>query len=346
MSDAPAPAPGERGWGKLLLALAVFLFLPHVQPLRALLPVEDTLVLLLSALAACCLVGWWAGGRLALAIIWTALAGWLMVQPVTQGPFDHLVRGWSLMLAGAFGLVCLVRLSPAFLARGLTALGLALLLSIGLLAKGPLTPSGARQAVQAEYSRRNAESMTTIRGFAQQYPDAAKSMPQLGTVLDEFEQQLRATSEAGTGLAPALLLLESLIALALAWTTYHRLARTRLGAPLGPLRDFRFNDQLVWALIAGLTIVFVPALGFLDDAGRNQLVFFGALYAIRGFGVLSWFLAPGALAIMLMVGFTMLWLPVLTPVAVLGFMLLALAAFGLGLGDTWADWRRRARPTT
>jgi hypothetical protein len=62
--------------------------------------------------------------------------------------------------------------------------------------------------------------------------------------------------------------------------------------------------------------------------------------------VLSWFLAPGALAVTLLVGFAMLWWPVLNAVAVLGFMLLALAAFGLGLGDTWADWRRRARPTT
>ena len=42
----------------------------------------------------------------------------------------------------------------------------------------------------------------------------------------------------------------------------------------------------------------------------------------------------------------MLWWPVLNAVAVLGFVFLALAAFGLGLGDTWADWRRRARPTT
>jgi hypothetical protein len=93
-------------------------------------------------------------------------------------------------------------------------------------------------------------------------------------------------------------------------------------------------------------MMFVPALDVLNGAGRNLLVFFGALYAIRGFGVLSWFMRPGALAVVLMVGFAMLWLPVLTPVAVLGFMLLALAAFGLGLGDTWADWRRRARSTT
>ena len=346
MPDAVTPAPVERGWGKLLLALAAFLFLPHVQPLRALLPVEDTLLLLLPAVAACCLVGWWAGGRLSLAIVWVAMAGWVLALSAATGTFGNLVRGWSLVLAGAFGLVCLIRLQQAFFARALTALGLALVLVLGLSVRGPVASGRARQAMQGELARRNTESMATFRGFAQQYPDAAKSMPQLGTMLDEFEVQLKATSEAGVGLAPSLLLLESLVALALAWSTYHRIARMRLGAPLGPLKDFRFNDQLVWGLIVGLAVVFLPAFDFLDTAGRNLLVFFGALYAIRGFGVLSWFLAPGALAVMLMVGFAMLWLPVLTPVAVLGFMLLALAAFGLGLGDTWADWRRRARPTT
>jgi hypothetical protein len=346
MSDAATPAPVEQGWGKLLLALAAFLFLPHVQPLRALLPVEDTLLLLLPALAACCLVGWWAGGRILLAIVWVGLACWVLIQSAAPGSYDNLVRGWSLVLAGAFGLVCLVRLQHTFFARALTALGLSLVLVLGMSTRGPFTAARARQAVQVEFARRTTESMATFRGFAQQYPEASKSMPQLGTMLDEFEHQLKATSEAGVGLAPSLLLLESLVALALAWATYHRVARTRIGVPLGPLKDFRFNDQLVWGLIAGLAIVFVPALDFLDGAGRNLLVFFGALYAIRGFGVLSWFLAPGALALMLVVGFAMLWLPVLTPVAVLGFMLLALAAFGLGLGDTWADWRRRARPTT
>jgi hypothetical protein len=346
MSDAAVPAPIERGWGKLLLALAAFLFLPHVQPLRALLPVEETLVLLLPAVAACGLVGWWAGGRLLLAVSGLAVASWVLAVSALPGTFDNLVRGWSLVLAGAFGLVCLVRLQRTFFARALTALGLALVLVLGMSARGPAFAGRARQAMQVELQRRNTESMGTFRAFTKQYPDAVKSMPQLGSMLDEFEQQLKVTSEAGVGLVPSLLLLESLVALALAWATYHRIARTRLGAPLGPLRDFRFNDQLVWGLIAGLAIVFVPALDFLDGAGRNLLVFFGALYAIRGFGVLSWFLRPGALAVMLMVGFAMLWLPVLTPVAVLGFMLLALAAFGLGLGDTWADWRRRARPTT
>jgi hypothetical protein len=344
MSEAALPAPTEQGWGKLLLALAAFLFLPHLL-LRAVLPVEETLLLLLPALAACCLVGWWAGGRLGLAVIWVLLAIWIVSGAPLDGAYANLLRGWALLLAGAFGLICLLGVKHLFFSRALSAVGLALMLVLALSIRGPFTPARAQRAMQVEFARRNNESMAAFRTFAKQYPEAAKSVAQLGT-LEELDAGLKATSDAGVMLAPSLLLLESLIALALAWATYHRISRTRLGAPLGPLKDFRFNDQLVWGLIAGLTIVFVPALDFMGGVGRNLLLFFGALYAIRGFGVLSWFMRPGTLAITMMVGFAMLWLPVLTPVAVLGFVLLALAAFGLGLGDTWADWRRRARPTT
>ena len=346
MQDAAPLAPSERGWGKLLLALAAFLFLPLMPPLRALLPVEETLLLLLPALAACCLVGWWAGGRFVLAVIWVGLAGWALAQPAVAGSFYNLVRGWSLLLAGAFGLVCLLGAQRPFFSRALTTLSLALVLALVMSARGPLTPSRSRQAVEIEFGRRNTESMAMLRSFMKEHPDVVQAMPQMGSLPDEFDQQLKLMAQTGVGLFPSLLLLESLVALALAWATFHRLSRTRLGAPLGQLKDFRFNDQLVWGLIAGLAIVFVPALDFLGGTGRNLLVFFGALYAVRGFGVLSWFLAPGRLALTLLVGFAMLWWPVLNAVAVLGFMLMALAAFGLGLGDTWADWRRRARPTT
>src|SRR6185503_17639405 len=113
------------------------------------------------------------------------------------------------------------------------------------------------------------------------------------------------------------LALESILALAIAWSMYHRLSRARLGPPLGPLRDFRFNDQLVWGLIVGLTIVFLPTLTSVRAVGNNLLVFFGALYAVRGLGVLSWFMAPGALAATLAIGFVMLFLPFLSAVALL-----------------------------
>jgi hypothetical protein len=346
MSDVAAAAPSERGWGKLLLALVAFLFLPNVPPFSSLLPVQETLLLLLPALAACCLVGWWAGGRFVLAVLWVGLAVWVLAQPATPGSFYNLVRGWSLLLAGAFGLVCLLGLQRPFFPRALTTLALALAVLLLVSVRGPLTAGRAQQAVQTELGRRNGEAVAASRAFVQAHPEVAQKMPEMPSVLTELEQGLKATSDAGVRAFPSLLCLESLAALALAWTTYHRISRTRLGAPLGPLKEFRFNDQLVWGLIAGLAIAFVPALDFIDGTGRNLLVFFGALYAIRGFGVLSWFLAPGALAVTLMVGFAMLWWPVLNAVAVLGFMLLALAAFGLGLGDTWADWRRRARPTT
>jgi hypothetical protein len=343
MSAAAPPAPTERGWGKLLLALAAFLFLPHIPPLNVMLPVEDTLLLLLPAIAACCLVGWWAGGRVLLALVWVALALRVVTLPAAPGSVDNLVRGWCLLLAGAFGLISLFGIQRPFFNRALTAVGLTLGLVLLMSLRGPFTVTKARTALQVELARRSSGTAALFRNYARQNPDASKQMPQLAPMLDEFEQGLKATSDEAVRLAPSLIMLESLVALALAWTTYHRIARTRLGAPLGPLKDFRFNDQLVWGLIAGLAIVFVPGLDFMNDVGRNLLVFFGALYAIRGLGVLSWFMPPGAFATVLGLGFIMLWWPVLNAVA---FTLLALAAFGLGLGDTWADWRRRARPTT
>src|SRR5688572_26280135 len=121
MQEAEAPAPSERGWGKLLLALAAFLIIPPYTPLRALLPVEDTFLLLLPALAACCLVGWWAGGRLMLAVVWVGLAAWTVMQPAPEGAFYNLVRGWTLLLAGSFGFVCLFGTRRAFFSRALTA---------------------------------------------------------------------------------------------------------------------------------------------------------------------------------------------------------------------------------
>ena len=56
---------------------------------------------------------------------------------------------------------------------------------------------------------------------------------------------------------------------------------------------------------------------------------------LRGLGVLTWFLAPGRLVTVLLIGF-----------AVIAWPLFGVFALGLGLGDTWLDWRSRPRPTT
>ena len=350
-TPAIAAAPTERGWGKLVLALIAFFIVPRVSHLGALLPVDQTMVLFVPALAACALVGWWAGGKAFMAVAWVALATMMTIQsPTPPGAFSNLVRGWSLLLAGSFGLVCLFGARRPLFSRALTALGITLTLATIMGLVGPVRLAQASKIVAGEFGRRNAETMATMNTFIQTHPkawsDLAAKIPALTQLPAETEKELTRMSGWGLAVFPALLALQSLAALALAWATYHRLSRARIGAPLRPLKEFRFNDQLVWGLIVGLTIMLLPTLAAVRGVGRNLLVFFGALYAVRGFGVLSWFMAPGSLGITLSVGFIMLAAPVLQFFAALALMALGLAALALGLGDTWADWRNRARPTS
>ena len=348
-TTAIAPAPTERGWGKLLVALLIFFLVPRIPQLRALLPVDQTIVLLVPALAACALVGWWAGGRAFTAIAWIALATALTAQSAAPGAFSNLLRGWSLLLAGSFGLVCLFGARRPLLSRAFLALGITLGLAAVMSLIGPVTLSQAAKIVGDEFARRNAEILATMNSVIQTYPkewaDLSAKIPAFAELPAETAKELTVVSKWGVAVFPALLALQSLAALALAWATYHRLSRARLGAPLRPLKEFRFNDQMVWGLIVGLTIVLLPTLASLRGVGRNLVVFFGALYAVRGFGVLSWFMAPGSLGVTLSVGFIMLAAPVIQVFAALVLMFLGAAALALGLGDTWADWRNRPRPT-
>lgn len=337
--------PGERGWKKLLLALAAFVIVPVIPWVRAILPVEQTIYLLVPALAACFLVGWWAGGRALFALAWVALAAWLMWQPAGARPdaFHNLERGWSLLLAGAFGLTCLFGERRPLFGRALAALCIALFLALAMSAMGPVPVSEARQTIASEFVHRNQETVAVVNDVMSQHPEWTTQFSWLARMPADTEKLLTTFSRIGLMIFPSLLALESLLALALAWAVYHRLSRARIGAPLRPLREFRFNDQLVWGLIVGLTTVFLPTLQSFRGVGRNLLVFFCALYAMRGLAVLAWFMAPTALVTVLTVGFAMLWVPVLGIIAYLAFLV---AAFGLGLGDTWADWRRRTRSTS
>src|SRR5579885_2039259 len=345
-----APAPTERGWGKLLLAGAAFLIIPAIPQIRAMLPSDDTMMLFVPAVAACALVGWWAGGRAFLAVAWVAIAVLLTAPaPASADPFYNLARGWSLLLAGSFGLMCLFGTARPFFPRALIALGATLGLAMIMSLVGPVTLSQATKIVGDEFARRNNETVSMMNQAISTHPkeweQLTKSMPRLAQAPAEAEKDLSLASEAGLVVFPALLALESLAALAMAWAIYHRLGRARLGPPLRPLREFRFNDQLVWGLIVGLTIMLLPTLTALNGAGKNLLLFFGAMYALRGLGVLSWFTKPGRLRVLTVVGVVLLFAPVVNLLVVLGFLMLGVAALALGLGDTWADWRGRARST-
>ncbi|HEU6452753.1 MAG TPA: hypothetical protein VFT57_15160 [Gemmatimonadaceae bacterium] len=338
MTHGPVPAPRERGWIRMTLALAAFLLLPHIVPeLSAFVPVIDTLVLLTPVLAACFVVGWWAGGPLSLAILWTGMAAWLLslAPPTGAGAaYYDLARAWGLVVAGAFGLVCIIGRQRSFLERALSAIVVAALLAFLLLLLTGRSPLEVERIVASELQVRNAAAAGVMQESAkfvgERFPELAKMASE--TVGDRVQLQ-DLLSRHGAPLFPALLALEALAACALAWALYHRLSRARIGAALAPLRRFTFSDQLIWALVAGIAMIVLPSLAGMGPAGRNLILFVGTLYVLRGFGIYAWLVSRRAGVVSVFVAIAAF------PVSLLTIF----PALGLGVTDTWANWRERIR---
>ncbi len=335
MSDGPVPAPREQGWSRILLALAAFLLLPHALVLPAFLPMVDTLLLLLPAVAVCCVLGWREGGSPWLAAIWAGLTVWLFSLPAPGGvseAYYDLARAWGLLAAGTFGVVYLVGRQRSFVHRSLAALGLAVLLALLLVVFGRLDLHAAQHVFAEELTARDSAALASLRMGAEELTDR---LPQLASLTEEVVARQHRLQQVLSGLAaplyPALLALEALAGLALAWALYHRLSRVRLGAPLAPLKQFAFNDQLGWAMVVGITLLLVPSLQALSTVGWNLVVFFGTLYALRGYGIYAWLVSRRAAAASLVVAIALFPLSLVT----------VPAALGLGLSDTVFDWRRR-----
>ena len=331
-------APPARSWFRLLVGVVVALSVPLVAQLRLVVPIEQTILFIGPGMAACGLVAWWLGGRFVLFAAWAVLAVWMVSlgSPVA-GAFDPLSRGWAILLAASFGLVSLLRPRRPFLPRALAATALSFAVALLVLAVSRGRADDLGRTVADEFSRRlqlvtrdyDARSRTPEwRSFAERFPGAA-------AVVEEGERQLPALARGAISLFPALLGLQSLAMLTLAYALFHRTSRTRIGPLLRPLAEFRFSDQLVWGLVLGITLLVLPSLRDVRPLGLNLVVFFGALYALRGLGVLSWFLAPGKPT------------PVLLVIAAcVAGPVVGVFSLGLGLADTWIDWRGRLRPAS
>lgn len=356
-----ATAPQERGWRWFVVALVLMVAITAapVWPaalallaglVRLLMPVEQFALLVLVSIATCAIVGWWAGGRVLLSLAWVLLAGaviWFVPLPL-QG-YGAFVRGWALSLGASFGLVCLATSARPFLGRALAAVALAGAVSVaGFATRAPLDGSAfdePSRMLGAEYQRRLGESLAlwqsrtdgaSWQAFARSMPEAAGRADRLAAVLAALGQPAPGASRGPLLLlSPSLLALESLLALGLGWAAYHRLSRVRIGPPLGQLRDLRFNDQLVWGVVVGVTLLLLPTLSDWRAPGANLVCFFGTLYALRGAGVLTWWI-PDRIAVGVLVALLIL-IPLLGPVWVLAIVLAT--TFALGLGDTWRDFR-------
>jgi hypothetical protein len=315
-----------------------FVLIPLVPLVRVAIPVEQSLLLIVPALATCALVGWWAGGRFLLVLSWTALAVWLLVTPLPGSPqFLAVSKGWALLVAASFGVVSIMSPSRPFFPRALSAIGLAFAVGLTLVTFAARRPGVVETTIRQEYTRRVESWLADWQSVSRtpEWQELTRDKPGMEALARESSDRLLKLPPVTAPLFPAMLALESLAVLALAWGLYHRVSRARIGPPLAPLKEFRFNDQLVWGLVAGITAVAVPTLNAFRVVGLNLLLFFGALYALRGLGVLTWFFAPGRLMVTLTIALAIFMWPIL-----------GVFALGIGLGDTWLDWRSRPRPTT
>ncbi|MBM4194712.1 MAG: hypothetical protein FJ202_10090 [Gemmatimonadetes bacterium] len=331
------PAPREQGWARVLFGVALFLILPVTPLLRVVLPIEQTALLLGPAIAACAVVGWIGGGRTSLAVVWTAVAAWSVWQLSGGGLFALLQGGWALLVAATFGVVLLAARdrTAEFLPSALKAVGIAAAVVLVLSVVVPGGPTRVADGIAAESGRRAEQSRAgwrTLTATAEwkEFATANPAADEMAKLVDTQLAQLPVTART---LFPALAALEALAALALAWALYHRIGRARIGRPLGALKEFRFSDHFVWGVVGGLGLLLIPGAALVRAIGANMLLSAGALYTIRGVGVFLWMISPGRVATAFLV-----------VLALLFWNVLGVMALGLGVGDTWLDWRRRARP--
>jgi hypothetical protein len=337
-AEAPATAKRERGWRLVLPALGLFLLVPAFAALRILVPVEQTILLVGPAIGVCALVAWVQGGRVWLALTWLLLSAWMLLRPLDAGSaFEFMARGWAIVLVSMFGIACLLGGRRLFLSRALSAVAATFVFAGAVVLVSDVSPGRVPRTLADELDRRAAPLNAQVQAttLSPEWQTFVADNPRFAALIEQMLVSWNRMPEVTVSFFPALLALESLAALALAWGLFHRISRTRVGPPLSRLRDFRFGDQLVWGLLAGIVLVVIPSLGALRGLGLNLILFFGALYVLRGLGVLAWFMADRRLALAILIILGILFTPAVGALAL-----------GLGLGDTWVDWRKQARQPT
>jgi len=227
-------------------------------------------------------------------------------------------RGWAFLLGGWFLALTLRWPGRSFLSRGLGAVAGTFAAAGLLFLARPGQWTVLDWAVTSRMESGMAMAIQALRNSLG--PDAVSA---------GFEARaLEAMAFQGL-VFPALLGLASLSALATAWWLHLRI-RKASEVGLEPIGEFRFSDQLVWVLIMGFFLL-LGSSGVLTRMGTNAVVFMGALYALRGVGVVL-FLTGGLSflgGLLLLLGFVFV-----APVLIVG-------AFVIGLGDTWLNLRAR-----
>ncbi len=292
----------ERRWVRVLPLLLIAVWVPGLVTipfvlLAVMLPRRGSRVLAFAALA---------------------LFVTLTASPPTGGLW-YIQRGWAVVLGGWFVAVTLKWPRASFTTRALGSVFGTTAAAALLLARSPNAFAALDTLVRVR-----------VNTAALAFEEAAQRTADPQTI-ERVAAWTESMIQAVQALYPSALLIASVCALGAAWWGYVRLAQGS-DRGLGSLRDFRFNDQMIWIAIAavGLLLWGAPEMG--NRLGANALVFMSALYAVRGAAVVVFVMGGVSFTGGILVSLGMLVVP---PVV------LSLAVF-IGLGDTWLHVRERA----
>ena len=238
---------------------------------------------------------------------------------VMVGPYDgmwYLERGWALLLGGCFVGLSIVRPKMKISDRALEAVFGALVLVAILMT----LMSGAWNIVDWVISDRVRATVAQVIALG----GSEGLAPALMTALYQ-------TAEVQILIFPALTALASMSALLLSWWLFMFFSG-RSEEAFGSVKNFRFNDHLIWMLVVGLFLLFTRWSEPLQRLGSNAVVFIGALCAVRGAAVIVFI--TGGFSV-LGYAMTLLGLVIVTPIVLGGAVL-------IGIADIYLDFRTRS----
>lgn len=307
-ADEGGASPPGRRWPRVAGLLAVVLALSVMEP--AVLMGVPYLVFVVAL-----------PSRRLTAILAAALAALLVTGSGGRDGFWYVERGWAVLLAGWFLALTVRWPDRGFSARALGAVAG----SAGVVGAWAWARPGSWSMLDWLVGER-------IRGGVATALEAARVLGGGEGVSQALVTTVYQAADVQAQVFPAMVGLASLAGLGVAWWLYARLAH---GDPdgLSPVREFRFNDHLVWLFIGGLLVLVLGVGEGWSRAGSNAVLFMGALYALRGAAVVMFFYGGVSLMGAALVGLGLLFV---APVVLGGAMV-------IGLGDTWLDLRQRAR---
>jgi len=308
MSTEPNTGPELDGAGwKRAAVLFVLLVLTSLVPAAMLVAVPLLILIGLGGIRS---------GALLIATVlamFVALAG-------QRDPLWFAERGWAVMLGGSFAAATLLAPRWRLTSKALTAVAGSVV--------GSTLFYAVRNGAWANLDWSVNDRLAAVLG---NFLYALEVVREGQAVSPAFVAAVYRTVEMQAAVFPAVVALESMAALGIAWWLYRRLV-FRDDQGLAPVRQFAFNDHLVWVLVTGLLLVVTRLNDGAVRIGANLAVFMTALYALRGAGVVVF--VNGGLSLL---GALMFILGVLFAAPlVVGFAAL------LGIADTWLDLRARA----